>query len=314
MPHYFSLPFFIRRKKKKSTKPSGRNSEEEGAPQRIDSFDSKTSLGEDNYQKNLINDAGPVNRLDSTLGLPIKRQVTKNLGVLLDNNKIWANQKLKQDPSYFARLSTIQQPQYLWIGCSDSRVPANQIVSMPPGEIFVHRNVANIIKPDDINALSVIQYAVENLKVKHIIVCGHSCCGGVRAALGQPLDGPIESWLSPLRELKSKHQEKLDSLPDEESRWNFLCEENVKYQVSILEQLPVIRAAWTRDQPITIHGWFYSISDGILRDLEAPVNYQGVSWTTQGEEKDFVAKAPIGKNSKLGGMESQMITVSITDE
>ena len=143
---------------------------------------------------------------------------------------------------------------------------------MPPGEIFVHRNVANIVKIDDANALSVIQYAVENLQVKHIIVCGHSSCGGIRAALGPSLTGPIESWISPIRELKTKHQERLDSFPDDESRWNFLCEENVKYQVSVLEQLPIIKAARTRGQHLTIHGWFYSISDGILHALEGPLN------------------------------------------
>jgi carbonic anhydrase len=210
-----------------------------------------------------------VDPLDSLTALPTcSGQTPKNLTELLANNKNWAAQKLKMDPLFFQRLSSVQQqPQYLWIGCSDSRVPANHIINTPPGEVFVHRNIANIIKEDDENVMSVLQYAVETLKVKHIIVCGHTNCGGVRACLGPKLTGPLEGWLTPLRQLREKNTEKLDTLSEESAQWRFLCEENVRTQVKSLEQLPVIQNAWANNQPLEIHGLLYSMDEGLLKDL-----------------------------------------------
>lgn len=214
-----------------------------------------------------------ISRIDSLLGAPPKHQISRNLHDLLDNNREWSMQKRRYDPDYFKRLSSVQQqPHYLWIGCSDSRVPANQIVNMPPGEIFVHRNVANIVNETDKNALAVIQYAVENLKVKHIIVCGHTCCGGVRACLGPKLPDPLEEWLCPIRKLREDHAEQLEALPDEDTRWRYLCEQNVRTQVEVLRNLPIVRAAWENKQPLAVHGWLYSMDEGLLRDLELTVD------------------------------------------
>jgi carbonic anhydrase len=210
-----------------------------------------------------------INRMDSLAAFSnTANQATKNLAELLENNKFWAAQKLKGDPLYFQRLSSMQQqPRYLWIGCSDSRVPANQIVNMPPGEVFVHRNVANLVGENDANVMAVIQYAVENLKVKHIIVCGHTCCGGVRACLGPKLTDPLEGWLTPLRELREKHATQLESLQDDDARWRFLCEENVRKQVNFLQKLPIIQKAWDNNQSLEIHGLLYSMTEGLLKDL-----------------------------------------------
>jgi carbonic anhydrase len=230
-----------------------------------DSFDTTTTV--DDARLSNLNDRN-ITRLDSMFGSPPQHKISKNLHDLLENNKYWAAQKVRGDPLFFQRLSSAQQqPNYLWIGCSDSRVPANQIVNMPPGELFVHRNVANLVCDDDKNALAVIQYAVENLKVKHIIVCGHTFCGGVRACLGPKCSAPLENWLSPLRDLKEQNQAHLESLPDEDARWRFLCEENVRQQIAVLEKLPIIRNAWENKQAIALHGWLYSMNEGLLRDL-----------------------------------------------
>ncbi len=194
------------------------------------------------------------------------------LSNLFDSNRAWAAQKTAQDPKFFQRLCAIQRPDYLWIGCSDSRVPANDIVGLAPGELFVHRNVANVVRPDDPNCLAVVQYSVEVLKISHIIVCGHYRCGGVQAAFGPPTTEPLEGWLTPVRTLRKKHAEELDSLPDEAARWQRLCELNVISHVGVLEKLPIIVEAWKEGQELSIHGWIYDLQDGLLRDLQVTKN------------------------------------------
>src|SRR5512134_1021418 len=183
---------------------------------------------------------------------------------LFDNNRVWAAQQTARDPSFFDRLCAIQRPGYLWIGCADSRVPANTIVGLAPGEVFVHRNIANIVREDDCNALSVLQYAIDVLKIGHVIVCGHYRCGGVQAALGPALPEPLERWLAPLRTLRSDHADELEQAPDDDARWSRLCELNVVAQVQVLRNLPTVVAAWERGQPLAIHGWIYDLHDGLL--------------------------------------------------
>ena len=190
---------------------------------------------------------------------------------LLTNNLRWAAARTQGDPKYFQRLSAQQAPDYLWIGCSDSRVPANEIVGLDPGELFVHRNVANLAPPQDANCLSVIQFAVEILKVRHIIICGHYGCGGVRAAIDGERHGLIDHWLQPVRTLYRRHGEELDRIVDEDARVNHLCERNVLCQVENVIANPFIQDAWRRKQPLQVHGWIYSIRDGLLRDLETSV-------------------------------------------
>jgi carbonic anhydrase len=187
---------------------------------------------------------------------------------LFAHNRAWAAEQVHRDPQFFERLCAIQRPDYLWIGCSDSRVPANTIIGLEPGKVFVHRNVANIVQPDDPNGLSVLQYAVDVLGVSQLIVCGHYRCGGVQAALGPVTPEPLEGWLAPLRSLQHAHADELTDLPDDTARWNRLCELNVISQVNVLARLPIVRAAWQRSQPLVIHGWIYDLHDGLLRDLE----------------------------------------------
>lgn len=183
-------------------------------------------------------------------------------------NRAWAASQTARDPEFFARLCEIQTPEYLWIGCADSRVPANTIVGLEPGELFVHRNVANVVAPDDVNGLSVLQYAVDVLRVRHVIVTGHYGCGGVRAALGPALDPPLERWIAQVRAVRAAHAVELDAFPDDEARWRRLCELNVMAQVRILCGLPTVAATWDRGQALDIHGWIYDLHDGLLRDLE----------------------------------------------
>lgn len=190
---------------------------------------------------------------------------------LLTNNLRWAAARTQVDPKYFQRLSSQQAPDYLWIGCSDSRVPANEIVGLDPGELFVHRNVANLAPPQDANCLSVIQFAVEILKVRHIIVCGHYGCGGVRAAIDGERHGLIDHWLQPVRTLYRRQGEEFDRIVDEDARVNHLCERNVLSQVENVIANPFVQDAWRRKQPLQVHGWIYSIRDGLLRDLETSV-------------------------------------------
>ena len=198
----------------------------------------------------------------------LKMRAMRFLPELFENNRQWAARQLADDASYFGRLARIQRPDYLWIGCSDSRVPANTIVGLAPGEVFVQRNVSNIVHADDDNCMSVIQYAVDVLRVSHVIVCGHYHCGGVQAAMGPTLTEPLESWLSPIRCLCRDHAQTLSGIVSDDERWDRLCEINVRAQVSTLSGLPIIRAAWARGQSLTVHGWIYDIKDGLLRDLD----------------------------------------------
>jgi carbonic anhydrase len=191
----------------------------------------------------------------------------KTPAALLEANVNWARERTSSDPDYFQRLSALQAPEFLWIGCSDSRVPANVITGLEPGEVFVHRNVANIVYPADLNCMSVLQFAVETLKVKYIIVCGHYGCGGVRAVSEHSHSGLVEHWLAPVRDLYRQHDRELSALPDEEARIDRVCELNVQAQVQSLAHSPIILDAWERGQPLTIHGWIYGLRDGRLRDL-----------------------------------------------
>ncbi len=186
---------------------------------------------------------------------------------LIANNQTWAKNKTSKDPSFFKRLAEHQAPAYLWIGCSDSRVPANEIVGLDPGELFVHRNVANLAPPQDANYLSVLQYAVQKLKVKHILVVGHYGCGGVLSALRNERLGLIDHWLSPIRELVRTHSQELDALPDESARHDRLCELNVLRQVENVATDPFVTEAWANGADLTVHGWCYSLATGIVNNL-----------------------------------------------
>lgn len=186
---------------------------------------------------------------------------------LFENNRAWAAAQTRSDPDYFRRLSQLQAPEYLWIGCSDSRVPANQITGLQPGEVFVHRNVANLVNPGDLNCLAVLQFAVDVLKVKHVIVCGHHGCGGVTAALNGERHGLIDYWLHPIRDLAEARTAELMGIPDQTARINRLCELNVMAQVRQVADTPIVRDAWARGQSVSVHGWVYSVDDGLLRDL-----------------------------------------------
>ncbi|HZR25904.1 MAG TPA: carbonic anhydrase [Vicinamibacterales bacterium] len=189
------------------------------------------------------------------------------LSTLLSNNRAWAADRTRQDPNFFQRLCGLQTPEYLWIGCADSRVPANEIVGLAPGELFVHRNIANVVSPDDVNCVAVVQYAIDVLKVKHVIVTGHYGCGGVEAALGAQLTGPLDRWIQHVRDVRSRHMFELERVPDHESRWRRLCELNVMEQVNAVCQVESVRAAWRRNQPLLVHGWIYDLRDGLLQDL-----------------------------------------------
>jgi len=191
----------------------------------------------------------------------------KTLQHLFDNNAAWAEKIKASDPKFFDRLSEQQTPDYLWIGCSDSRVPATQIINLPPGEVFVHRNIANVVVHNDTNCLSVIQFAVEVLKVKHIIVCGHYGCGGVKAAVEDQDHGLINEWLAHIKEVKQKHLAELTELSAEQKN-NRMCELNVIEQVKHVSETAAVQQAWKNGNAVSIHGWIYDISDGILHDLE----------------------------------------------
>ena len=191
---------------------------------------------------------------------------------LLRNNLDWAATRTRLDPEYFRRLSEQQAPDYLWIGCSDSRVPANEIVGLQPGELFVHRNVANLAPAQDMTLLAVLQFALETLKVRHIIVCGHYGCGGVRAVLDGQRHGILDHWMQRVQRLCEDHHTDLDAIQDPETRVNFICEKNVLAQVRSLSRNPFVTDAWRRGQPLSIHGWIYSIRDGLVRDLETTVS------------------------------------------
>jgi carbonic anhydrase len=188
------------------------------------------------------------------------------------NNAAWSKGKTQVDPQFFKRLENQQSPEYLWIGCSDSRVPANEIVGLDPGELFVHRNVANLAPPQDANYLSVLQFAVDVIKVKHVMVVGHYGCGGVAAAIDGKRRGLVDHWLHPIREVHAEHRHELDALPSEKEKLNRLCELNVIRQVRNVAADVFVQDAWARGQPLSVHGWVYSLSNGLVTDLNVGIS------------------------------------------
>jgi len=205
---------------------------------------------------------------------------------LIDSNRDWAARIVDRDPEFFARLSRQQSPRYLWIGCSDSRVPANEIVDLPPGELFVHRNIANVVVHTDLNCLSVMQFAVDVLKVGHIIVCGHYGCSGVRSALSNDRLGLVDNWLRHVQDVREQHDGRLRLYPLRVDQENHLCELNVLEQVMHVCQTSIVRDAWERGQPLEIHGWIYGLSNGLVRDLGYSVR------SPSGYERALQALAP----------------------
>lgn len=192
---------------------------------------------------------------------------------LIENNRAWADRINEEDPDFFNKLSNQQSPDYLWIGCADSRVTANAIVDLMPGELFVHRNVANLVVHTDLNCLSVIQYAVDVLKVKHVIVCGHYNCGGIKATMDGGRHGLIDNWLCHIQDIYRKHQDFLDNINDENTRFDRMCEINVVEQVANISQTTILQDAWSSEQDVTVHGWIYKVQDGLIRDLEIAVGF-----------------------------------------
>ena len=191
---------------------------------------------------------------------------------LLENNKKWVAEKLDSNPEFFKKLAKGQQPPLLWIGCADSRVPANQIIGAEPGEVFVHRNIANMVVHTDMNMLSVLDYAVNVLKVKHVIVCGHYGCGGVKASMSNASFGVIDNWIRHIKDVYRFHKNELDSIEDEDQRFDRFVELNVVEQVYDLAKTSIVQNAWKSGQDLTVHGWVYDIADGIIKDLE--VNFE----------------------------------------
>lgn len=191
---------------------------------------------------------------------------------ILDNNKEWVEKSLAQDPQYFEHLAKGQTPPLLWIGCSDSRVPANEIIGAKPGEVFVHRNIANMVVHSDMNMLSVLDYAVNVLKVKHVIVCGHYGCGGIKAAMGNSSIGIIDNWIRHIKDVYRLHHVYLDSIPDEDDRFNKFVELNVKEQVFDLAKTSIVQAAWRSGQDVTLHGWAYGLNSGFVTDLNVNIS------------------------------------------
>ena len=192
----------------------------------------------------------------------------KTLNKLFENNRAWAAEIRERDPDFFRTLARQQSPEYLWIGCSDSRVPATQLTGLPPGELFVHRNVANLVVHTDLNCLSVMQYAVEVLRVRHVIVCGHYGCGGVQAALEAARFGLIDNWLRHVEDVAAKHSAALAGAGCAAARLRLLCELNVVEQVANVCRTTVVQSAWERGQELAVHGWVYGLDDGLLRDLD----------------------------------------------
>ena len=195
-----------------------------------------------------------------------------SLESLFVNNRQWAESVNSSDPEFFEKLAAQQNPDYLWIGCSDSRVPANQIVGLLPGEVFVHRNVANMVVHTDFNCLTVLQYAIEILHVKHVIVVGHYNCGGVLAAFENSDNGMIDNWLRNIKDVQQVHRKRINALEDKEDRVDLLCELNVMTQVSNVCHTSIVQNAWARGQQVDVHGWIYSLKDGLLKDLVCSVN------------------------------------------
>lgn len=196
----------------------------------------------------------------------------KSLAGLFENNKKWAENIKEKHPSFFEELSAQQNPDYLWIGCADSRVPSNQIIDLPPGEVFVHRNIANVVNHSDLNFLSVLQYAVDVLEVKHIIVCGHYGCGGVNAALGNNYNGLVDNWVRPIKDVYFVRKADVDGFETEEERLNKLCEVNVEAQVYNMANTSVVQQAWKRGVKLSVHGVIYGLQDGLLKDLDVSIS------------------------------------------
>jgi carbonic anhydrase len=191
---------------------------------------------------------------------------------LLRNNRAWAADRVKGDPAFFSRLARQQAPEFLWIGCSDSRVPANEIVGLDPGELFVHRNVANVVVHSDLNCLSVLQFAVDVLKVKHVIVCGHYGCGGIRAAMDRDAHGLIDNWLRHVQDVERDHENELAGIADAEARESRLCELNVIEQVRNVSRTTVVQDAWRDGHALQLHGWIYGLKDGLISDLRIQIS------------------------------------------
>ena len=210
----------------------------------------------------------------------------KSLPELFTNNEQWRHDIEKEHPGFFKALGEQQSPQYLWIGCADSRVPANEVVGLMPGELFVHRNVANLVNHTDLNLLSVLQFAVDVLKVKHIMVVGHYGCGGFKASMEDVPHGLIDNWLRQVRELYLRNRKHLVKLPDDKAQLDRMCELNVARQVINVSNTTVVQEAWRRDQPLTIHGWIYGIGDGRLRDLDIQIQNNKELRTLENEEYD----------------------------
>ena len=198
-----------------------------------------------------------------------------DLKELLANNRRWASALTKSDPGFFARLARGQQPRYLWIGCADSRVPGDDIVDLPPGELFVHRNIANLVIHTDMNCMSVLQYAVDVLQVPHIILCGHYRCGGIHAALERQSSGLIDTWLLAIKDLYQRHRKELEAIDDPEARLDRLCELNVHQQVANICATTIVQDAWSRGQSLAVHGWIYNLADGLLEDLNLCITGPG---------------------------------------
>lgn len=203
------------------------------------------------------------------------------LDELFDNNVAWAQRKTQEDPTYFVRMAEQQSPQYLWLGCSDSRVTANDVLGLDPGAVFVQRNIANIAHSNDMNLLAVLEFAIDILKVRHLIVCGHYGCGGIRRALGEDRSALVDHWLQPVVTLYRRHRAVFDAIEDENARVDRMCELNVEMQVRRVASIPTVENAWARGQELRIHGWIYGIHDGLLRDLGPTV--------TSMEERDALA-------------------------
>lgn len=193
--------------------------------------------------------------------------MSRTLDHLLDRNVAWVDAKRRRDPNFFQRMAEQQAPQHLWIGCSDSRVTANDVLGLDPGAVFVHRNIANVVHTSDMNVLSVLEFAIEHLQVEHIIVCGHYGCSGIRRALASARGAMLDHWLQPVSMLYRKHKSVFDAIPTENARIDRMCEINVEMQVRRVAATPIVENAWLRGQPLHLHGWIYSIEDGLLRDL-----------------------------------------------
>jgi len=194
---------------------------------------------------------------------------------LLDNNQRWSEAISKENPGFFPDLQTQQNPKYLWIGCADSRVPANDVVGLAPGELFVHRNVANLVYEADINCLSVLTYAIQTLHIRHVILCGHYGCGGVLAAMGDPVAEPVQTWLKAIRELKDHHANELEAIVEPEARADRLCELNVLQQAANVASTSVLQEANAQGRVVAVHAWIYSLADGLVKDLRFPCPWTG---------------------------------------